>query len=151
MDISLLLCDGIVHITTSYLVEKKGFFFEGAPIESVPANQTLELRGAIVRAIKRGNPTISIDQYRSLSGNKHSVLLKATGARSWSVLDRQINGLWSVAEEDGLYAIRVKQPMQPRGWHEDKTKRVEFPPGTPVDEVIDRLIAMIQECARQQP
>jgi hypothetical protein len=53
----------------------------------------------------------------------------------------------SVAEEDRLHVIRVKEPMQPRGWHEDKTKRVQFPPGTPMDEMIGRLIAMIQERA----
>ena len=150
MDISVLLRDGVVYIPTSYRVDRKGFFFENAPIESVSANRTSKLREAIVTTIQRGNPSISLDQYKSLSGSKHSVLLEATGTRSWDVLDRQINGLWSVAEIDGQYVIRVKQPMQPRGWHEDKTKRVEFPSGTPVEEVIDCLIAMIQECARQE-
>ncbi len=149
MDISLLLHGGIVYIPTSYRVERKGFFFENAPIESVSVNQIPKLREAIVRAIGRGNPSISLNQYKSLSSSKRSVLLEATGTRSWDVLDRQINGLWSVTEIDGQYVIRVKQPMQPRGWHEDKTKRVQFPPGTPVEDVIDRLIAIIQECDRQ--
>jgi hypothetical protein len=57
--------------------------------------------------------------------------------------------LWNITDRNGLYQIRVDQPMQPRGWHEDKTKKVEFPPGTPVEDVIDRLIAMIQERAQQ--
>jgi len=149
MDISLLLHNGVVHIPTSYLVERKGFFFENSPLGSVPVEQTERLRQAILTAMGRGNPPISLSKFKSLSGSKNSVLLRATGARSWYDLDRQIKGLWSMAEKDGVYKIRVKQPMETHGWHEDKTKRVEFPPGTPVDEVIERLIAMIQECARQ--
>jgi hypothetical protein len=33
--------------------------------------------------------------------------------------------------------------------HEDETKRVLFPLGTPLENVIERLITMIQECARE--
>jgi hypothetical protein len=43
----------------------------------------------------------------------------------------------------------VNEPLEKNGRHEDKTKRVQFPPGTPVDDVIKRLIAMVQHSARQ--
>ena len=146
MHISLRLYKGVVHIPTSYF---SGFFVNHTPLESVPVEQTQRLRQAILATIERGNPPISRDQARALLHSKDDPLLKAADARSWHVLDRQTQGLWSIDEKNGVYQIRVDEPMQPRGWHEDKTKRVEFPPGTPVDEVIDRLIAMIQECARQ--
>ena len=146
MHISLRLYKGIVHIPTSYFT---GFFVTDRPLESVSVEQTDSLRNAILAAIARGNPPISRDQAEALLSSKDDPLLQATGARSWYVLDRQTMGLWSLDEKDGIYQIRVDEPMQPRGWHEDKTKRVEFLPGTPVEEVIDRLIAMIQECARQ--
>jgi hypothetical protein len=149
MDISLRLYKGIVHIPTSYRVEHDGFFVNNAPLESVPVEQTQGLRQAILTTIERGNPPISRDRARTLLHSKDDPLLKAAGARSWYVLDRQTKGLWSIVGKDGIYQIRVDEPMQPRGWHEDKTKRVEFPPGTPVDQVIERLVAMIQECARQ--
>jgi hypothetical protein len=84
-----------------------------------------------------------------LINSKDDPILKATGARSWFILDRQTKGLWSIVQRNGLYQIRVDQPMKPRGWHEDESKRIQFPPGTAVEEVIDRLIAMIQDCARQ--
>ena len=145
MDISLRLHNGIVHIPTSY---RSGFFVENAPIESVPAEQTEQLRSAMLTAIERCNPPISRAEADTLVGRKDHPLLKATGARSWYVLDRQTTGLWSIVEKDGLYQIRVDEPMQPRGWHEDKSKRIEFPSGTPVEDVITRLVAMIQECAR---
>ena len=146
MDILLRLYKGIVHIPTLYL---SGFFIKDAPIDSVPVTQTEGLRQAILNAMERGNPPLSRDEANARLGQKDHPLLRATGARSWHALDRQTQGLWSIDEKDGVYQIRVDQPMQPRGWHEDKTKRVEFPPGTPVENVIARLIDMIQERARQ--
>ena len=122
----------------------------GAPLQSVPVEQTEGLRQAIAAAIERGNPLVSRDRAKAaFSDSKSSAMLKATGARSWYALDRQTKGLWSIVEENGIYEIRVDQPMKPRGWHEDRTKRVQFSPGTPVEDVITRLIAMIQERARQ--
>jgi hypothetical protein len=149
MTVSPLLHDGIVHIPTSYRVKSDGFFYEHAPLESVPVEQTDRLRKAIRTAIQRGNPPISQDEVRALSSSKNTPMLVATGARSWSALGRQMKGSWSIKEQDGVYQIRVDEPMQPRGWHEDKSKRIEFPPGTPVEDVIDRLIAMIQGRARE--
>jgi hypothetical protein len=146
MNVSLRLYNGVVHIPTSYFV---GFFVDNRPLESVPVEQTEALRQAIMIAIERGNPPISRDEARALLHSKDDPLLKATAARSWYVLDRQTTGLWSIVEKSGLYEIRVNEPMRPRGWHEDKTKRVQFPPETLVEDVITRLIAMIQECARR--
>jgi hypothetical protein len=119
MGISLRLYQGVVYIPTSHRVERDGFLLQKSPVECAPVAQSERLREAI----------------------------RATHARSWDTLDRQTKGLWSLVEKNGLYEIRVDQPMEARGWREDETKRVRFPPGTAVENVIDRLIAMIQECA----
>jgi hypothetical protein len=149
MIVSPLLHKGVVHIPTTYKIASEGFFCEHAPLTSVPVEQTETLRQAVLDAIERGNPLMNRDEFGTLSRSRAAPMLAATGARSWNALDRQMQGSWSVTDRNGVYEIRVDQPMQPRGWHEDKTKRVEFPPGTPVDDVITRLIAMIQERARQ--
>lgn len=149
MHVSLRLYNGVVHIPTSRRVEPHGFWVEDAPFESVPVERAQELRRAILMGIERGNPSISADHARALIHSKSPPLLKATGARSWHVLDRDTTGLWSVTDRNGVYEIRVDEPMEPRGWHEDKSRRVTFPPGTPIEDVIDRLIAMIQERAQQ--
>jgi len=148
MHVSLRLYKGVVQIPTSYFVERDGFFVTDAPIDSVPVEQTERLRQAILAAVGRGNPPISRDQATALLNDQKDPLLQAAGARSWYALDRQTKGLWSI-ETNGICEIRVNQPLKTQGWHEDKTKRVQFPPGTPVEDVIERLIAMIQECARQ--
>jgi hypothetical protein len=149
MDVSLRLYKGVVQIPTSYLVERDGFFVTDTPLASVSVEQTENLRQAIVTAIVRGNPPISRDQARAILHSDDDPLLKSTGARSWFVLDRQTRGLWSITDTNGVYEIRVDQPMKPRGWHEDKSKRVAFPAGTSLNDVITRLIAMIQDRARQ--
>lgn len=148
MSILPLLYKGSVYIPTSYIVERDGFFFDGAPITSVPVDDTEKLREALRTAFSRGNPPISRAEVSARRDAKNSPTLAATGARSWNALDRQMKGSWHLVEKDGLYQIRVDEPMKPRGWHEDKSRRIEFPPGTPLENVIDRLIAMIQDCAR---
>jgi hypothetical protein len=149
MRVSPLLHKGVVHIPTSYRVGRGGFYYEHTPLESIPVEQTGRLRQAIMTAIERGNPPISRAEVRALSNGKNSPMLAATGARSWDTLDRQMIGSWSITDRNGVYEIRVDQPMEPRGWHEEKAKRVEFPPGTSIEDVIERLIAMIQERAQQ--
>lgn len=148
MNVSLRLYAGVVYVPTSYTISA-GFYFEHAPLEAVPVEQTQRLRQVIEAALARGNRPISGEEARTLSGNNDNPILKAARARSWYTLDRQSKGLWSLRQKNDLYEIRVDEPMKPRGWHEDKTKRINFPAGTPVDEVITRLIAMVQECARQ--
>lgn len=149
MHVSLRLYKDVVYIPTSCRVGQQGFWVANAPLEAVPVEQTSRLRSAILTTIERGNPVISRDQARVLIHRKNDPWPEAMGAKSWPELDRDTTGLWNITDRNGVYQIRVDQPMLPRGWHEDKSKRVEFPPGTPVEEVIDRLIAMIQERAQQ--
>ena len=149
MHISVRLHKGIVFIPTAYRVTRDGFFVTDAPLESVPVEQTERLRQAVLSAIERGNPPISRDEARVRLNSKDDPLLQATGAQSWFALDRQTKGIWNLIEKNGIYEIRVGQPMETHGWHDDKSKRFRFPPGTPVDDVIDRLIAMIQACAQR--
>lgn len=148
--ISLRLYKGVLYIPTSRRVEGHGFYVENAPIDAVPAEQTEKLRETIRAALARGNPPMSRDDARViLNDERNSAILRVTQAKSWFALDRQTAGMWSLVEKNGLYDIRVDEPMETHGWHEDETKRIRFPPGTSVDDVINRLIAMIQECAQE--
>jgi hypothetical protein len=150
MDISLRLYKGMVYIPTDYKVEGRGFYVSRPPVDAIPVEHMERLRGAILAALARRNPPISPEEARAaLSDRGNSAILSATRAKSWYALDQQTRGLWSLVENEGLYEIRVDQPMKTHGWHEDKSKRVLFPFGTPVDDVIDRLIAMIQECTQR--
>ncbi len=149
MDISISLLRGIIYIPTSYRVVSDKYYCQHSPIEIVPVEQAQELKQAIRIAVARGNPPISGEEVRRLNATLEGSVLEAAGGRSWNKFDREKTGLWGFAEKNGLYKIRVKKPMEPLGWHEDKEKTVNFPAGTDIDEVIDRLVAMIQDRARE--
>ena len=71
---------------------------------------------------------------------------KNAGVKSWSAFARGTS-TWSILEEGGVYAIESFRKTPPRGWEVDPEKQIEFPPGTILDEVIDRMIAILQEAA----
>lgn len=148
MHISCDLYKGVVYIPTSYKV-RGSYHYLHTPVSVVPAAQTDNLRNAFLGAMVRGNPPITEDEVIDLQANNKSAILQATGARSWAKYDRERVGVWSLVRDDGVYAIYVKHPMKPRGWHEDKSKRVVFPEGTAAEDVIARLVELIQERQRE--
>ena len=95
-------------------------------------------------ALERGNPPISRDEARVRLHSKDDPLLQATGARSWFALDRQTTGIWGLSEENGVHEISVGRPLETHGWGQDESKRIQFLPGTAVDDVIDCLGYIIQ-------
>ncbi|MGB7078463.1 MAG: hypothetical protein WBD53_14840 [Xanthobacteraceae bacterium] len=54
---------------------------------------------------------------------------------------------WSIYEKDGVFQIEPFR-VHPRGyWAPDRDRFIEFQAGTAVDEVIDRMIAVLQDAA----
>jgi hypothetical protein len=74
-------------------------------------------------------------------------VVKYAGVKSWGTFARGASP-WSIKENDGIYQL-VGNQKGPTGWVEDPEQRVEFPPGTAVDQVIDRMIVILQDAARK--
>jgi hypothetical protein len=53
---------------------------------------------------------------------------------------------WAIKDDDGNYQI-VGHYMHRAGWAEDPEQVTNFPPSATVDDVIDRMIAIVQEAA----
>ena len=51
---------------------------------------------------------------------------------------------------DGNYQIGGYRDHPDGYWAPDPEKKVDFPPGSRVEVVIDRMIAILQDAARQQ-
>ena len=51
---------------------------------------------------------------------------------------------------DGNYQIGGYRDHPDGYWVPDAEKKVDFPPGSRVEVVIDRMIAILQDAARQQ-
>jgi len=54
---------------------------------------------------------------------------------------------WSIEEENGIFQIIGRQ-RTPGGWVDDPEQTIDFPPGTTLDQAIDRMIAILQQTAR---
>jgi hypothetical protein len=65
------------------------------------------------------------------------------GVKSWSAFERGLQ-VWDLNESDGIFQI-AGNTRGPQGWVEDRDQAINFPPGTSVDSVIDRMIAILQD------
>jgi hypothetical protein len=77
------------------------------------------------------------------------VLLKYAGVKSWSAFARGAS-MWSVKAENGNYQILAYRDHPDGYWAPDHNKTISFPPGTSVDVVIERVIAILQEAGRNK-
>jgi hypothetical protein len=135
---------GIVYLPTT---AKRGTSVYTAiePVAVVPVTNTEGLRRAFLETISRKNIAVPL-----VKGKRPPpVLLKYAGVKSWSSFAGDAI-TWNIEENDGLYAI-VGHRLHPKGyWEEDPDQRIEFPPGSTMDDVIERMIAILQEAARNK-
>jgi hypothetical protein len=139
----IYLKKGIVYLPTT--VNQGTAHMEVEPVTVVPVADTEGLRRALRNTIPKQNPFVapSVEDAR-----KPPVMLKYTGDKSWSAFMRGTSP-WSIYEKDGKYQIEGYRIHRKGYWEQDPDQRIELPPGTPLDEVIDRMIAILQDAARQ--
>jgi hypothetical protein len=115
------------------------------PVSVVPVANSEGLLRAFRDVIARENAPVP-----PVKGKRPPpVLLKYAGVRSWSAFARGAS-TWNIEENDGLYQI-VGYRVHPKGyWVEDPDQKIGFPHGTPVEDAIERMIAILQDAARKQ-
>ena len=133
---------GTVYVPT--VGRRGGAYTDIEPVAVVPVANTDGLRRAFLEAIGRGNVAIPLIK------GKHPppVVLKYAGVKNWSAFARNASS-WSVKENNGPYQI-VRYRTHLDGYCvEDPNQKIEFPVGTTLDIVLDRIIAILQDTARQ--
>ena len=140
----LYLKKGTVYIPTT-VNQARAVYMEVEPVTVVPVADTEALRRAMRETIPKENRFVppSIEDAR-----KPAVVLKYTGDKSWPAFMRGTSP-WSIYEKDGKYQIEGYHIHRKGYWERDKNQTTEFPAGTPLDVVIDRMIAILQEAAKQ--
>ncbi len=68
--------------------------------------------------------------------------------RSWSAFFRNA-WTWSIRDDDGVYKIIGYRKHSKEYWEKDPSQEIKFPVRTRLDDVVDRMIAILQEAARQ--
>jgi hypothetical protein len=137
-----ILKNSIVYVPTVAKTEA-GFYIDCEPVAVVPIASTGVLRQAFHDVMGRGNVIIPTPKRASYP---HPVLLKYAGAKTWSAFARGASQ-WSIKEKEGNYQI-VGYRTHPDGyWVEDSSQKVDFEPGSTVDDVIDRMITILHAAA----
>ena len=140
---SCYLRKGMVYIPTTGRVEPRGAYQDIEPVAVVSISDTAKLRHAFRDAIERGNPPLPIVLRGDLP---KPIMPNYAGVKSWSAFARGTKP-WGIALREGIHSIEAWRPSPPRGWEPDKARSIAFPHGTEVDQVIDRLIAILREAA----
>jgi hypothetical protein len=137
----MYLRKGKVFVPTFGLVHK-GLYRDVEPVAVVDVSDTEGLRQAFRETIARGNPPTA---YYRRDSYPQPVVVKYAGVKNWSAFARGASP-WNIKESDGIFQI-VGSLKGPDGWVEDPEQKVEFPPGAAVDQVIDRMIVILQDAA----
>ena len=139
MQYQLYLRQGKVFVPTFGRVDK-GLYRDIDPVDVVDVSDTDALRQALHETIARGNPPTPY--YPRGGPYPQPVVVKYAGVKSWSAFARGASP-WNIKEKDGIYQIVGHRKGQ-SGWVEDPEQKIELPPGTTLDQVIDRMIAILQ-------
>jgi hypothetical protein len=137
------LRNSVVYVPTVAVRGGGPVYTDIEPIAVVPVTDVKALHRALLEAIARRNVTVPVPKGKWPA----PVLLKYAGVRTWSAFAR--NALtWSIEENDGSYRI-LGYRKHPKGyWEQDPDQNIQMPAAATVDDVVDRMISILQEAAQ---
>jgi hypothetical protein len=143
---SCCLRNGIIYVPTIARRESGPIYTDIEPVAAVPLSNSGDVRHALLETIARKNIVIPDPDPKALRAPP--LMLKYAGMRSWSAFFRNAS-TWSIREDDGVYKIIFYRKHPKKHWEQDLAQEIQFPVGTTIDNVVDRMIAILQEAARQ--
>jgi hypothetical protein len=140
----LYLKKGTVYIPTT-VNQARAVYMDIEPVTVVPVTDREALRQAMRDTIPKENRFVppSVEDAR-----KPPVLLKYTGDKSWPAFMRGTSP-WSIYEKDGKYQIEGYHVHRKGYWERDRDQTIEFPAGSSLDNVIGRMVAILQDTSRR--
>jgi hypothetical protein len=76
------------------------------------------------------------------------ILLKYAGVKTWSAFARGA-AVRSIQETNGSFLIAGYRTRHKEYWEKDPGQKTSFPSATTVHEVVERIIAILQDAARK--
>jgi hypothetical protein len=120
-------------------------YMDVEPVTVVSVTDTQGLRRILRDTISKENLFVapSVEDAR-----KRRILLKYTGDKSWAALMRNAYD-WSIKKKDGKYKIAGYRVHEKGYWEQDPEQTIEFPPEATGDDVVERMIAILQNAAKE--
>jgi hypothetical protein len=135
---------GIVYVPT--VVElQTGAYMDVEPVAVAPVADMEVLRRAFSDAIERKNAVVPNPPKDNWP---RPILPKYARVKTWSAFFRSAS-LWSIKESNGDYQIVGYRRHDKGYWEQDPEQKTSIPSGSTLDEVINRMIAILQEEARE--
>jgi hypothetical protein len=122
-----------------------GAYMDVDPVAVVPVANTDGLRRALLDAIGRKNAIVPPPPKDNWPP---PILLKYAGVKSWSAFARGA-AVWSIEETDGNFFVAGYQTHHKGYWEEDPHQKTGFAPGSTLHEVVERVIAILQDAAQK--
>jgi hypothetical protein len=140
---SIYLKNGTIYLP-AMVNQGTARYMEVEPVAVIPVADTNALRRALQTTLSKQNDFVapSIEDAR-----KPAVVLKYSGDKSWSAFMRGTSP-WEISEKDGKFRINGHR-IHGKGWEPDPDRMIHFPVGTPLDAVIERMIVILQDEAKQ--
>ena len=141
---SIYLKNGTVYLP-AMVNQGTARYMEVEPVAVVPVADIVALRRALQATISKPNDFVapSIEDAR-----KPAVVLKYSGDKSWRAFMRGTSA-WEVSEKEGKFRMSGHRIHRKGYWEPDPDQMIHFPAGTALDDVIDRMIAILQEAAKE--
>jgi hypothetical protein len=114
----------------------KGHYRQIEPIFVVPLEDTVGVCSALKQVISSGNPSSP----KTLGSDK---MLEYADVKSWGEFGRGAR-FWVIKRTEGQFQIVGQRKHRPRGWEDDPEQTVIFPPDATVDDLCNRMIAILQ-------
>jgi hypothetical protein len=119
---------------------KAGFYIGIEPVDVVDARDRAALEQAIIRVVKRGNPTVPTPQ--GGANFPKSVLLKYAKMKMKSISSfDKLAKSWQLSKREGAFLIVPYRPRQDRGMEEDTERGEAIPVDVSLETVVGRLIS----------
>jgi hypothetical protein len=144
---SCYLRKSIVYIP--HLVkEVHGAYAKVGPVAVVPVSDTEALRRAFHATISHGVPVVPPPSPTDRD-ELDLVVPKSAGLKSFPAFARGASP-WGIVQKDGLYEIRGSRKGPVRGWVDDPEQKIVLPPGSSLDDLVERMILVLQAAASKQ-
>jgi len=141
---NVYLRNGVAYFPTVAKTEA-GFYVLVEPVVEVSVSNVIGLRNALGDIIARDNVIIPTPKRNAFPP---SLLPKHAGVKT----DRafmQGASQWAIDRKNGNYQIIGYRVHQDGYWVQDGTQKIGFPKDAPTDSVVDRMIAILQDAARE--
>jgi hypothetical protein len=147
MHVGCFVRKGIVYRPIWGQVEGGGPYRAIEPVAVVPVSDADGLRRALRDGMAIGNPIIPEVPWDQVE----PVVFKRAGVKNQSEFQRGGTFPVDIEERDGRYRVIVQRRRRPyQGWENDPDHTYDLPPGSTLEDAIERAIQLIQENARQQ-